>query len=301
MGPAQCHCIFKYNTPEEVNHMRIQELMENPTGHSRRQPLTAEQVVQMLPDYAHAWQKYLAGDAVYRGVSRDVGHGGRSWIDPRSRPRPSANTSNLYTLFVDSDPRWDNYPDRSRSLICTNTWRTAKSYGDPHVVLLKNHSRIGICSEGDWWLSFGHLMAELRRYQNSSIYDMSDLNKILADAYKTVFAQEISLHSADTLTADLDRLGTHLREHDLDYWASLGRKEEYVFGQSGLFKLFLSQDASMTELLSQLLDPAANDFSVTTVEAYQQPEDERELWSDGTALMLDLAAVEQLKTDLGVG
>jgi hypothetical protein len=53
--------------------------------------------------------------------------------------------------------------------------------------------------------------------------------------------------------------------------------------------------------LSQLLDPAANGFSVTTVEAYQQPEDERELWSDGTALMLDLAAVEQLKTDLGVG
>jgi hypothetical protein len=280
--------------------MRINQLLENNTAVSRRQPLSAAQVVEMLPNYEHAWHKYLAGDAVYRGVSRDEGQGGRSWIDPRSRARTSANTSNLYTLFVDSDHRWANYPDRSKSLICTNTWRTAKSYGDPHVVLLANHSRIGICSEDDWWLSFDHLLSKLKKYKNTAIYDMSDLNTTLAKAYRIVTGRDINLSDAAALRSDLNTMGMILREHDLSEWSSLGRSEQYVMQQSGLFELFQSQDLSMTDLLSELLDPQANGFSLTTVEAYQQPEAEKELWSDGTALMLDMAAVAQLKTDLGV-
>ena len=279
--------------------MRIHQLLENNTTVSRRQPLSAAQVVEMLPNYEHAWHKYLDGDAVYRGVIMEA-HEGRSWINPRASARVSRNTSNLYTMFVDSDARWADYPDRSKSLICTNSLNIARNYGRPHVVLLANHSRIGVCSDSDWWSSFDYLMSELKKYKNTSIYDMSDLNTVLEKAHRIVTGRDINLSDAAALRSDLNTMGMILREHDLSEWSTLGRSEQYVMQQSGLFKLFLSQDLSMTELLSQLLNPSINEFSHTTVEAYHQLQSQRELWSDGTALMLDKAAVAELKRDLGI-
>jgi len=57
---------------------------------------------------------------IYRGMDFN---GSYYHIDPKTGTRVSANTSNEYTLIMDNDPRWKEYPKRSKSLICTNYLR----------------------------------------------------------------------------------------------------------------------------------------------------------------------------------
>ena len=73
--------------------------------------------------------------------------------------RKSANTENYMTLLVDHIlPSWKNYPDRSKSLVChTNGKLYFDSIygGATYAVFPFDGSSIGICSDDDWWSSFG--------------------------------------------------------------------------------------------------------------------------------------------------
>ena len=89
-----------------------------------------------------------------RHIARVVG--GKSisqywFVEPKSvgKPRRSANTLNYYTLLMDSNPRWKQFPKRSQSLICL----TDGSYRgrDGWVVFPKDGWRIGDTGIRDLW------------------------------------------------------------------------------------------------------------------------------------------------------
>ncbi len=78
---------------------------------------------------------------IYRGMDfRDSYY----HIDPKTGTRISANTSNEYTLIMDNDPRWKEYPKT------------------------KDGSRYGVCPTDDLWQSFstfkGMSMASVNNY-----------------------------------------------------------------------------------------------------------------------------------------
>jgi hypothetical protein len=80
-----------------------------------------------------------------------LGKDGVAIIDTTKSERKSQNTSNWYTLIIDNNPEYKNYPKRSQSLICTNKIGTARRYGPPMAVIPFNDAKIGIVNDPDIW------------------------------------------------------------------------------------------------------------------------------------------------------
>ena len=96
---------------------------------------------------------------IYRGL----GNAGAEAIyaRPSKHKRKSANTQNYYTTILDNIPSWKEYPKRSKSLICSTSYKRATSYSDfnsPYVVFPQVGAKFGICSEYDFWDSFQNLI-----------------------------------------------------------------------------------------------------------------------------------------------
>jgi hypothetical protein len=80
-----------------------------------------------------------------------LGKNGIAIVDTTKSERKSQNTSNWYTLIIDNNPKYKNYPKRSQSLICTNKIGTARRYGPPMAVIPFNDAKIGIVNAPDIW------------------------------------------------------------------------------------------------------------------------------------------------------
>ena len=77
-------------------------------------------------------------------------------IDPGTGIRQSQNTTNYYTELLDHNPYYKDWPQRSRSLICTTEHNRAYSYRDIHVggvyaLFPGRGAHIAICSGHDIW------------------------------------------------------------------------------------------------------------------------------------------------------
>ena len=94
--------------------------------------------------------------AIFRG-SKTYNQSKVMFSNPASRiePRKSAmNIGNYYTLWMDNNPEWAEYPKRSKSLICTSCSAFANWYGFVKVVIPLVNTKIGVCPEIDIWKSF---------------------------------------------------------------------------------------------------------------------------------------------------
>jgi len=88
---------------------------------------------------------------IYRGIDVDPDLGSHMLLlnPDLKNPRPSANTYNYYTLFINNNPVWKDFP--KRQIICTTDSDISESYGNNFIVYPKNGAKIGICPGGDIW------------------------------------------------------------------------------------------------------------------------------------------------------
>jgi len=116
---------------------------------------------------------YDKGTIIYRGIpKKDEDF---LSINPKQgNPRRSANTSNYYTLIIDNDPAWKEYPKRSQSIICSTGNDSATSYGTVYMVFPYDGAKIGVTPADDFWSGFA----------NSKIYLMSNFNRSLQKLFK---------------------------------------------------------------------------------------------------------------------
>lgn len=73
--------------------------------------------------------------------------------------RPSANTTNYYTLWMDNRPDWVGFPKRSKSTICSTSAIRAQGYAKSSglvygILPLKNDRHIAVCEKYDIWEEF---------------------------------------------------------------------------------------------------------------------------------------------------
>ena len=107
---------------------------------------------------------------IYRGLRISPNY---QFTNPaKGAPRYSkGKVGNYYTLLMDNLPNWKAYPKRSRSIICTNTFGDAATYGDVYVVFPFNNAKFGVAPESDIWLSFKPNINNLRTF----VIDLKDM------------------------------------------------------------------------------------------------------------------------------
>jgi hypothetical protein len=120
-----------------------------------RKEITATEAVELIKKHC---KNVDFNKPLYRGMGytklRDY-----LLIEGQKGGRQSQNTSNHYTLIIDKLLKdYHSYaPQRSKSIICTNSIKKAHNYGNSYIILPFDDTEIGMCEHDDMWESYVRL------------------------------------------------------------------------------------------------------------------------------------------------
>ncbi len=251
------------------------------TENSRAKALEDEDAYALVKKHCKkAYNAYLKGWAIYRGIKYPINY--HMFIDPSKSTRKSANTSNYYTLLVDNNPLWKDYPKRSQSIICTNSQRKTLGFGEMFVVLPYDGSRMGVAPEHDFWFSFEKTLG----FGNSLNYFNMKL-----DALGDSLGVNISKYAKNwsSFKKGIKEIESMIEKDG----ASLGMLSKTI----PPFKMTQNKDDLLENIFS-LLDPKKNGFKVTT-NPTQLPKEAQglgqEIWTDGKSILIDMFSWQNLQ------
>jgi hypothetical protein len=229
--------------------------------------------------------KHTQGINIYRGRGPSTDS---LIINPKQSERKSRNTNNIYTSLIDSSTNWKDYPRRSRSIIATINILAADAYGQTYSVFPVNGSKIGICSNNDFWLSFKYIKNRF------GIRSMGDFNEKLDEFFNRLkltieegtgkyIRDNISSTSPDNINTILDKYQSALTDNVFEIMVS-------DYNNSVLDKQlvkYLDSGGKFREFFDEILDPVKNEFELTTIENFTLDDKyDREVWTDAISVMV---------------
>jgi len=240
----------------------------------RSQELNIQQARDIFKKSCTQWKP---NKEIYRGVRTEKDY---VLVTPSQYKRKSVNLANYYTLFLDEiSERWDAFPKRSKSLICTTSYKIAYEYGKVYNVIPFDDAKIGVCPKKDIWYSFkdGFAGNELNNLDNL-------------------------VHFLDVMYYDIDKTEELEQEDPKLFKEQLLKIEQFIKSKTYeelvyLDKTYLSwkkltndiKKQGIIRTLEQCLDPDTNDFGVTSFKEYKQPtnlKESFELWTDSDCLLI---------------
>lgn len=251
---------------------------------------------------AISWMKknYVASDTpIFRGVE-DLYPDHFYMVDPSKHDRVSRNTDNYYTLLIDNSPNWTNYPKRSKSIICSTDEEAATAYGAVFRIIPKKGSRIGVCNDSDFWLSFRKLM------------HLEDFNYFLSKLFTLDPSMTKEPGTYQELTRNLRTFDEWVKEMMAEIDANiededLSRSQRREIVDEGLVEFITEKlkyhpddidpapvdfiyrvvGLGMTalEAIEEGMEPERNKFKVMAAGNFKAP-NRNEVWTDGKCLMV---------------
>ena len=196
--------------------------------------------------------------------------------------RKSANTQNYYTLIVDNDPRWKEYPKRGKSFICSTASYIADAYGVIGLVIPFDNANVGICPEEDYWLSFKTSFMDLQIADAFEGLDtLNDFANMLLQAHDLSSAnvQTISELKAIFSKITFDSTQKIINNSDDKY---VKKQAENYSDQIEKLKKF----DSLYDMYYEVLSPTKNKFKQSKASSIKNLGNETEIFIEGKCLFL---------------
>lgn len=274
--------------------MRFKQFLEAQLSPYDHTPLEGEELVKaMRENCSRALESARAGDFIYRGSRADRVAG---VYDPGSGSRKSQNTSNYYTMLLDTNPANDAFPKRGASFIAST--RRAKAHGYANSTgklgtLLYcfpfDETPIALVNEDDMWdlrVDFGLDLAG--RYGSHDIADLNDLWEGLVG--------DMMLNAKDVASM-ADMISAIRNEHPSTIVACL-RREGFLHN---------ADKAKMTEaeIVDKFADAIPKAFSYknlgcTLTRADELPTGSCEVWFSGKCVMVPSDVLDDLREEFGL-
>jgi hypothetical protein len=244
--------------------------------------INAFDLKKALPQLQVALESFDKGVRIYRGLSHTESKY-RHKPQMQFGQRVSANTDNYYTLIVDHDPAWSDYPPRSASIICTNIMNVAGGYGTPYVVLPIGDPQMGICSAVDYWQSF----ARVKKIGGGGHTDLSDLNLIIRRmVHQWVHISNYKPTDYNHLTQVLDTVDEEIAAKNINWQDYLHSSTDWKMQEQAQLML-RTPSGSLLEKLQWLLNPDANNFRHAHLSAISELPGHHELWMHAGIYMIN--------------
>jgi hypothetical protein len=252
-------------TPSINNTMFISDLKED--RRSRKIPYTKNGKIQklLLENCSEALMAFRSGHKVFKGINGPMPEVAIFKTDPKLKKRDSRNTQNYYTLLFDNLPSWQEYPKRSRSLICSTSYSWAKGYGSQtYLILPFDGAKFGVCPEKDIWFSFYYLLGKK---------SLDRMNFVFADLKLPTTTFNNFITSAYNNQKKLSRL-------------FLTSSISEALGNAFKAK---TKDQLITNL-NNVFDPTENKFTTATINELPT-HFTSEVWTDSEAYMISTESV----------
>lgn len=125
-----------------------------------------ENVIKLIETHCKDSIRHIKNDVCfYRGdkeMNPDIDTIVAKSVDSSATVRQSQNTPNFYTVIIDNNPAFKDFPKRGRSFICSTSLHTAANYtgyssfskmGEKRTyrIIPYDGVKIGVCDEADIW------------------------------------------------------------------------------------------------------------------------------------------------------
>lgn len=205
-------------------------------------------------------------------ISRSI-NTSQSYFYSKPIKRHSRDNANHYTLILDNSPYWKDYPKRSKSFICLG------GLGGTYLVIPKDNSKWGICSNQDIYFSF----------INS---DIISINKFFVELYylsKYLFDMVISDKNYEQMKQDINLFQEKLYEMTFqDIQRIIGEQYEFYMEKNKSFLSFLENNwgKNLFDALIETMTPIVNDFKLKSYKDLIKGDYYKEMWTDSTCLFI---------------
>ncbi len=261
--------------------MRLQSFIKEGRGKS----ISRENVIDLIKTKCNKALKYFSdsGNSLFRGVGYEEEY---IYVNPKSSERTSAYTDNYYTLIFDNDHRWNSYPKRSQSMICTTSYQKSRRYGYPYRIFPYDGSRYGVCPKKDIWESFTSFgsVGDLN-FVNVCIRDLGAVCDINIKDTKTYqdFIKKLEDISNALIVSD-----KKIQKKNKLYWSWIKTTNKTITFKDWVISLY---------------DPNKNDFYFTEdiSKIFSSGEKSKEVWTDGECIMVEYRMDSLLLYNLAMG
>lgn len=223
------------------------------------------------------------------------------------------DTYNYYTLWIDNAPQWSEYPKRSKSMICSTSYKDTTHFGGAVYRIIPSDScKIGIVPAHDMWFAFKPAVKYLRSLGLDKIAFIDSL-KNLARMFDIFLnkgrSDEDEFEFAD-LETDWSKFKEALQELTPDLILDTVRENTFKWKREELraYTVLVKELQrkgydSLYEMLEEILSPNRNHFILASPSNI--PDDiGKELWiGNGEVLAIKphnmpfvMKAVERLKS-----
>jgi len=155
--------------------VRFKQFLEARINSYEHEPQDGGQLLDTLRTHCmKSLRTAQAGNMIYRGSRSALKSG---VYDPGLGLRKSQNTTNYYTVFLDTNPRNRGFPKRSQSFICSTRKGKAKQYVEKGTLLNifpYDQTKIGVCDDDDIWGLELHFKGFLKTFHLVDFNDFWD-------------------------------------------------------------------------------------------------------------------------------
>jgi hypothetical protein len=192
---------------------------------------------------------------IYRGMPQQCTTG---IVDTSTFDRKSANTKNYYTVWMDNDPLWAEYPKRSKSYIASNKHRTSRGFGPLHLLIPKDNVHVGICSEDDLWISF-QMLGKIMHTQGYG-YSMGDFANELHKIF-TLVDSDTEDDAIEYAESDYPSLIRALKMINADVLREWGENAIRKIAAKRWLTAFGEHNFNTAyDMMKAIMDPGSNNF-----------------------------------------
>ena len=227
-------------------------------------PLEIDKAINILNKHCSNGLKAIAnGGILYRGDAKI--NGNFEIIDPSVGIRTSRDTNNLYQLMMDSSSALDDYPSRSKSLICHTKFEGAEFYKNPRVIIPFDDVPIVVSSSDD----FIHMLIK---------------NPFCEGSF---FLREFSIHLGLLLDIKSKKFvnATELDNYPDIIWA-LGKALILRNAELDEFKKIIGKDKPFTKASSLIMTP--ENLKIHLLKSGDELPKNVECWFSGKCLSISL-------------
>lgn len=253
--------------------------------------LTEEEAIEIAKTKCSDFIKIERNVTITRDVDLEdtIGYIEYAYVNPVEYERRSANTKNYYTLIMNNDTSWQDYP--KRKLICS-----LYTYDDElrdYKVLPYNDTKWGVCMATDLWWSF----PEIEEYDISKLKNFNDYLHFIAKYLRV----KIDDNNLEVFKKSLKLIDKGLKKKE-EKGETIEWKPDTGFSQKEMEKNIVHMANQILEqggayqFLVNTLNPDENGFSVVTVNDLNSVEpldDSNEVWTDGECLLIHKDSYEE--------
>ena len=213
-----------------------------------------------------------------------------------SDKRKSKNTYNFYTVVIDEDPRWKDFPKRSKSMICTTDRGMANMFGTVYYVIpLELDKNIGVCPDEDIWWSFQDFG------RDADTFNRELIRCFLAHGHDWVLTPANNVNSLADLKDLFDKMEAYkeifikaAKDHEPGDDEAEAPEWYFIKNNVTIFR-WINSNYTLYESYKKSIDPDDNGFKTVPVGEFQSYEAlyKKEVWMDSKSLLIGVEPAKE--------